>query len=787
MIKSKSYFFLLSFFLLFVFLIFSAELVFSNEAPKICYESQELCGNGIDEDCSGSDLICNNCVENAIDETGCDCGGKPYYSGFCCGTSWQSTPCGGEIYYVDTKGDDTNSGSKLEPFKTLRRAVKSAKAGDAIFVNPGRHIERKQISIRVSGTKNRPIIIRGDGEESFIDLSQCKKRNGLEVYFANYIIIEKLKIRASDKAGSRGIRLTHSEGSIIRNNKVFGGRHANIFCSLSDSTVFENNEAFDGHIGIYASDSSDFLTIKDNILHNNTLIGLHMNGDINSGRDGIMSKCVISNNTIYNNGTGINCDGVIDSIFRNNLLYNNSKRGIAFFKGDGSMPSINNFVVHNTIVMPQGAYYAIGLNTGAYKNFFFNNIIFCKENVPCFSTTGKVNELQIKSDYNLYSRNGVAWEIDDSAYRFGKWEKFIRKNIHAVSKYIQRKKNDQHSLHAAAEDIFENFKKNDFRLKPRSPAINNGTPEHSYGKDFQGTLRSKNGLPDIGAFEYAPKKNSNKQISPVASLKATKNSKLVRRKTAQIHGRTKPKKIRRFENDLGMVFQYIEPGIFKMGTDCSSKSNGLSSGCHQANLTKGFYLQTTEVTQGQWKSIMNDNPSFFKQCGDNCPVEQVSWIDVQRFIKRLNQAEHSSMYRLPSEAEWEYACRAGTETPFSFGRCLSTEKANYCGEYPVKGCQKGVYRKKTVQVNSLPSNAWGLTSMHGNVWEWCQDWLSEYPHGASIDSAGPPEGKLRVIRGGGWNSYENACASGNRAGVRPDDFYANLGFRLVREAAPKTK
>ena len=224
-----------------------------------------------------------------------------------------------------------------------------------------------------------------------------------------------------------------------------------------------------------------------------------------------------------------------------------------------------------------------------------------------------------------------------------------------------------------------------------------------------------------------------------------------------------------------------------MGMDCSGKSKGSPSQCHQVSLTKGFYLQTTEVTQGQWRKIMNDNPSFFKKCGDNCPVEQVSWIDVQRFIKRLNQAEHSSMYRLPSEAEWEYACRSGTETPFSFGQCLSTEKANYCGEYPVEGCQKGAYRKKTVKSDYFPPNPWGLTGMHGNVWEWCQDWLADYPSVTLTDPKGPSTGNLRVIRGGGWNSYESACASGNRAGAQPDSFYANLGFRLVRENAPKTK
>lgn len=249
-----------------------------------------------------------------------------------------------------------------------------------------------------------------------------------------------------------------------------------------------------------------------------------------------------------------------------------------------------------------------------------------------------------------------------------------------------------------------------------------------------------------------------------------------------------PKKIshlitpnKRFTNKLGIEFVFVPPGTFTMGVLSDKEEKGDNSFLHQVILTKGFYMQTTETTQEQWRELMGNNPSFFKECGDDCPVEQVSWNEVQQFIKRLNQAERTNKYRLPTEAEWEYACRAGTKTPFSFGACLSTIQANYCGDYPFFGCEKGVYREKPVSVKSFPPNPWGLIGMHGNVWEWCQDRFGQYPSGNVTDPLGPSSGKVRVYRGGGWNSYAKACRSGNRSGNEQTKRFANLGFRLVRD------
>jgi len=169
----------------------------------------------------------------------------------------------------------------------------------------------------------------------------------------------------------------------------------------------------------------------------------------------------------------------------------------------------------------------------------------------------------------------------------------------------------------------------------------------------------------------------------------------------------KPSVSGRFTNTLGMEFIYISPSTFMMGSPSSESGRGSDETQHRVTLTNGYYLQTTEVTQGQWKAVMGSNPSYFSSCGDDCPVEQVSWNDVQEFIRRLNQREGTSKYRLPTEAEWEYACRAGADTPFAFGRCLSTDQANYDGNHPLSGCCKGVYRETTVPVGSFSPNALG--------------------------------------------------------------------------------
>jgi formylglycine-generating enzyme required for sulfatase activity len=233
---------------------------------------------------------------------------------------------------------------------------------------------------------------------------------------------------------------------------------------------------------------------------------------------------------------------------------------------------------------------------------------------------------------------------------------------------------------------------------------------------------------------------------------------------------------------IGAKFVLIPAGTFMRGSPENEQDRSSNETQYKIKISKPFYMQTTEVTQGQWKKVMGNNPSDFKDCGDDCPVEQVSWNDAKDFIRKLNQTEGTDKYRLPTEAEWEYAARAGTTTPFYTGKCLSTDQANYNGNYPLTGCPKGQFREKTVRVGGFAPNAWGLYDMYGNVWEWCQDWFDDYTWRSrlSADPSGPSSGTNRVMRGGCWSDGAKYNRSAHRLSFIPTGMTRYIGFRLVR-------
>jgi len=237
-------------------------------------------------------------------------------------------------------------------------------------------------------------------------------------------------------------------------------------------------------------------------------------------------------------------------------------------------------------------------------------------------------------------------------------------------------------------------------------------------------------------------------------------------------------------NGMEYPFRWCPAGTFLMGSPESEPERESNETQHRVTLTRGFWLLETAVTQSMWEDVMGATPHAFR--GNNFPMDLISWEDCQAYIQKLNDLKSApSGYRfsLPTEAQWEYACRAGTTTPFHFGSALNGDKANCTGDFPYGTETRGPSLSRTTDVGSYPANVWGLHDMHGNVWEWCLDWKGDYPNGDVTDPTGPSTGSERVLRGGSWCSSAVACRSAYRYYCVPSDqhFVNGLRLALVRE------
>jgi formylglycine-generating enzyme required for sulfatase activity len=266
-------------------------------------------------------------------------------------------------------------------------------------------------------------------------------------------------------------------------------------------------------------------------------------------------------------------------------------------------------------------------------------------------------------------------------------------------------------------------------------------------------------------------------------------------------GDTKLEEAKSFTNSIGMKLVLIPEGKFKMGSPADEKGREpVDKGSeyqHEVEITKPFYLGVYTVTQQQYKRVMGENPSWFSAQGggkrkvedldtDDFPVESVSWEDAKKFCDKLSdraaERRQGRMYRLPTEAEWEYACRGGASSsnPFHFGKSLSTRHANFDGRR-YGGRAKGPFLNRTCKVGSYRPNKFGLYDMHGNVFQWCNDWYAKdyYKDSPAKDPQGPDYGTARVVRGGCWHRLGRECRAAYRGRYEPGKRQLSFGFRVV--------
>ncbi len=408
-----------------------------------------------------------------------------------------SIPGFGATFYVSATGNDGNPGTSAMPWATIQRAVESTGPGDTILVGSGTY---KGARIENSGQAGLPKTLKSDaGAQVILNAPGPKNKHNSVLEVENfsatvsYWVIDGFEIASSPKYGV-DVRIT--EWITVQNCTVHNSALTGIFTAFSNHPLIQNNVSYgNGEHGIYHSNSGDFPTIRGNQLHHNHAAGIHMNGDLSQGGDGIISFATVEKNAIWENGlgggSGINCDGVDDSIFRNNLLYSNHASGISLYAIDGAHGSSRNLVYNNTIVMALDGRFAVNIPKSSGRpsptgNKIFNNILYeihtARGSVLIYGSA--VSGFQ--SDYNV-----VVNRFSDNN---GK------SNISLVS-WRRQTGQDVHSIISTPVDLFVNPAGNDYRLKSTSPAINAGTALAQVTDDIAGTARPLGGLFDIGCYE----------------------------------------------------------------------------------------------------------------------------------------------------------------------------------------------------------------------------------------------------------------------------------------------
>ncbi len=397
-------------------------------------------------------------------------------------------PVLGATYYVapPPDGDDANPGTPESPWATLQHAADSVQPGDTVVVRAGSYAGAQ---FTTSGTETQPIVVRAfAGEEPEIVTDNAFTPDGLNLEGASHMVIEGFRVDGRTRAGIRAVLCEHVT---LRGNRTGANGRWGIFTGFCDDLLIEGNVtngSIDEH-GIYVSNSGDRPVIRGNLIDGNFANGIHMNGDVSQGGDGVISGAVVENNVISDNGlgggSGINMDGVQDSVVRNNLIYDSHASGISLYRIDGGEPSTGNRVLNNTVLVAADGRWALNVQDGSSDNFVRNNVLLSDHSFRG-SISISVDSLPgFSSDHNMLE-DAFTTDGGDTVLDFSAWQDLGY---------------DPSSALATVEELFEDPAADDYHLKQGSPAVDAGETLADVPADLEGTPRPVGPAFDAGAFE----------------------------------------------------------------------------------------------------------------------------------------------------------------------------------------------------------------------------------------------------------------------------------------------
>ncbi|MDX1948305.1 MAG: right-handed parallel beta-helix repeat-containing protein [Pirellulaceae bacterium] len=388
-------------------------------------------------------------------------------------------------FYVSNSGSDTAAGGTDSPWATLQKAANTVQAGDTVIVRAGNYVG---FDLRRDGTAAARIVFQAEPGAA-ITQRNALTPDGINLEGADYVTIDGFTINGMPRTGIRSVLNQHV---IIRNNQLDFNYRWGILTGFSDDLLIENNIATRSQVehGIYVSNSGDRPTIRDNVIWGNHANGIHMNGDASLGGDGIISGALVENNVIYNNGvgggSGINGDGLQNSVIRNNLLYDNHASGISLYRIDGGGGSSGNLVVNNTIVQASNGRWALNIQSSSTGNTVRNNILYNHHSFRGSIDISADSLAGFSSDYNVVM-NRFTTNGGSSVQSLAQWQTATGQDVH--------------SLVATPSQLFVNPAGGDYHLSATSLALDVGTSTHAPAFDFEGTARPAGSGIDIGADE----------------------------------------------------------------------------------------------------------------------------------------------------------------------------------------------------------------------------------------------------------------------------------------------